>query len=80
MNLYIGAGFYSSSDPFRCLLFLGHVPPENVAVFTWKSGPPGKAVTEGTQADEFGMNCKLLFGPLPENIGAIYGPGRWSKF
>ena len=41
MNLYIGAGFYSSSDGPLPFVF-GHVPPENVAVFTWKSGPPGK--------------------------------------
>jgi hypothetical protein len=38
MNLYIGAGFYSSSDgplPF----VLGHVPPENIIIHVWKTGP-----------------------------------------
>jgi 4-amino-4-deoxy-L-arabinose transferase-like glycosyltransferase len=41
MNLYIGAGFYGSSDGPLPFVF-GHVPPENVAVFNWKSGPTGK--------------------------------------
>jgi 4-amino-4-deoxy-L-arabinose transferase-like glycosyltransferase len=41
MNLYIGAGFYSSSDGPLPFVF-GHVPPENIALYTWKSGPAGK--------------------------------------
>jgi hypothetical protein len=37
MNLYAGAGFYSSSDGPLPFIF-GHVPPENVAVFVLNSG------------------------------------------
>jgi hypothetical protein len=35
MNLYIGAGFYSSADGPLPFVF-GHVPPENVAVYICK--------------------------------------------
>ena len=41
MNLYIGAGFYSSSDGPLPFVF-GHVPPENVIIYAWESGPAGK--------------------------------------
>jgi hypothetical protein len=40
MNLYTGAGFYSSSDGPLPFVF-GHVPPENVIIYALKSGPPG---------------------------------------
>jgi 4-amino-4-deoxy-L-arabinose transferase-like glycosyltransferase len=41
MNVFIGAGFYSSRDGPLPFVF-GHVPPENVAVFNCNSGRPGK--------------------------------------
>jgi len=41
MNLYAGAGFYSSADGPLPFIF-GHVPPENVAVYHWQSGASGK--------------------------------------
>jgi 4-amino-4-deoxy-L-arabinose transferase-like glycosyltransferase len=41
MNLYTGAGFYSSADGPLPFVF-GHVPPENVIIYSWKSGPPGQ--------------------------------------
>jgi hypothetical protein len=41
MNQFVGAGFYSSS--FGPLPFVfGHVPPENILLYTWKSGPGAK--------------------------------------
>jgi 4-amino-4-deoxy-L-arabinose transferase-like glycosyltransferase len=41
MNLYIGAGFYSSSDGPLPFVF-GHVPPENIIIYALKSGPASK--------------------------------------
>jgi hypothetical protein len=37
MNLYAGAGFYSSSDGPLPFVF-GHVPPENVLIYRWQAG------------------------------------------
>jgi hypothetical protein len=40
MNVFTGAGFYSSAIGPLPFVF-GHVPPENVAVYVCRTGPPG---------------------------------------